>query len=171
MTGDPAQECFCDGISGDIITDLSKINGLAVIGRQSAFAYKGKANDLRTVGRELGVRYVLEGSVRLAANRVRVNAQLIEADTGTHVWAKRYDRELKDVFLVGDEITEDIVSSLDVKLGRGEEADVRAANRADFVGKGAHRASFRPCTNTGSAAQSFATGATFELRGWRDGSV
>jgi adenylate cyclase len=160
MTGDPAQECFCDGISGDIITDLSKINGLAVIGRQSAFAYKGKANDLRTVGRELGVRYVLEGSVRLAANRVRVNAQLIEADTGTHVWAKRYDRELKDVFLVGDEITEDIVSSLDVKLGRGEEADMRAANRCRLRRIGRSSREFPAMHQYGVSGSIF--------RNWRD---
>jgi len=133
MSGDPAQEYFCDGISEDIITDLSKINGLAVIGRQSSFAYKGKANDLRRIGRELGVRYVLEGSVRKAGNRVRVNAQLIEAETGTHVWADRYDRELENVFLVGDEIAEAIVTSLDVKLGRGEDARIwnKALKSAD----------------------------------------
>ena len=124
MTGDPAQEYFCDGISEDILTDLSKINGLAVIGRQSSFTYKGKSNDLRRIGRELGVRYVLEGSVRKAGNRVRVTAQLIEAETGTHVWANRYDREIDDAFLMGDEIAEDIVTSLDVKLGRGEDARI-----------------------------------------------
>lgn len=124
MSGDPEQEYFCDGISEDIITDLSKINGLAVIGRQSAFAYKGRATDLRRVGRELSVRYVLEGSVRKIGNRVRVTAQLIEAESGTHLWANRYDRQLDDLFLVGDEIAEDIVTSLDIKLGRGEDARV-----------------------------------------------
>ena len=124
MTGDPAQEPFCDGISEDIITDLSKTEGIAVIGRQSSFTYKGKATDARAIGRELGVKYVLEGSVRMAANRVRVTAQLIEAETGTHVWANRYDRAFDDVFIVGDEITGDIVMSLDVKLSRGEEARI-----------------------------------------------
>lgn len=124
MSADAEQDFFCEGISEDIITDLSKINGINVIGRQSAFTYKGRANDLRRVGRELGVRYVLEGSVRKAGNRVRVTAQLIEAETGTHLWAKRYDRELDDVFLVGDEIAEDIVESLDVKLARGEDARI-----------------------------------------------
>ncbi len=124
MSADAGQDFFCEGISEDIITDLSKISGVAVIGRQSAFTYKGKASDLRRVGRELGVRYVLEGSVRKAANRVRVTAQLIEVDTGTHLWAKRYDRELDDTFLVGDEIAEDIVASLDVKLAHGEDARV-----------------------------------------------
>jgi adenylate cyclase len=124
MTGDPEQELFCDGITEDIITDLSKTEGIAVVGRQSSFTYKGKARDLRTVGRELGVKYVMEGSVRKAGNVVRVTAQLIDAETGTHVWANRYDRALEDVFLVGDEITEDIVLSLDVKLGHGEEARI-----------------------------------------------
>jgi adenylate cyclase len=124
MTGEPARELFCDGISEDIMTDLSKTNGIAVIGRQSSFTYKGKPRDLRVVARELGVKYVLEGSVRKAGNTIRVTAQLIEADTGTHVWANRYDRTLDDVFLVGDEITEDIVTSLDVKLSHGEEARI-----------------------------------------------
>jgi adenylate cyclase len=124
MSGDPEQGYFCDGISEDIITDLSKINGLAVIGRQSAFTYKGKANDLRRVGRELGVRYVLEGSVRKSGRRVRVTAQLIDAESGTHLWANRYDRELDDVFLVADDVARDIVEALDIKLGRGEDARI-----------------------------------------------
>jgi adenylate cyclase len=133
MSGDPEQEYFCDGISEDIITDLSKINGLAVIGRHSSFAYKGKVTDLRRIGRELGVRYVLEGSARKVGNHVRVTAQLIEAETGTHIWANRYDREMENVFLVGDEIAEDIVTSLDVKLGRGEDARIwnKALKSAD----------------------------------------
>jgi adenylate cyclase len=124
MTGDPTQEFFCEGISEDIITDLSKIEGIGVIGRQSAFAYKGKANDLRRVCTELGVRYVLEGSVRKAGTQFRVTAQLIEGSSGTHLWAKRYDRENGDAFLVGDQIAEDIVASLDVKLARGEDSRV-----------------------------------------------
>lgn len=124
MTGDPGQELFCDGISEDIITDLSKTNGIAVIGRQSSFTYKGRPRELRAVARELGVKFVMEGSVRKAGNTVRVTAQLIDAETGTHVWANRYDRTLEDVFLVGDEITEDIVTALDVKLSHGEEARI-----------------------------------------------
>ncbi len=124
MTGDASQELFCDGITEDIITDLSKTNGIAVISRQSAFTYKGKPRDLRAVGRELGVRYVMEGSVRKAGNTVRVTAQLIDAESGSHVWANRYDRALEDVFRVGDEITNDIVTSLDVKLSHGEEARI-----------------------------------------------
>lgn len=124
MSGDPEQEYFCDGITEDIITDLSKISGLAVVGRQSSFAYKGSQSDLRRVGRELGVRYVLEGSIRKSGKHVRVNAQLIEAEAGTHVWANRYDRDVSDAFAMGDEIAEDIVTALDVKLAGGEEARV-----------------------------------------------
>lgn len=124
MSGDAEQVHFCDGISEDIITDLSKISGLAVIGRTSAFAYKGKASDLRRVGRELGVRYILEGSVRKIGKHVRVSAQLVEAENGTHVWVNRYDRDLDDMFLVGDEVTRDIVEALDVKIARGEDARI-----------------------------------------------
>jgi adenylate cyclase len=98
MSGDPEQAYFSDGITEDIITDLSKIAGLMVIARNSSFAYKGKSFDIRTVGRELGVRSVLEGSIRRAGNRVRITAQLINAETGGHVWADRYDRDLTDIF-------------------------------------------------------------------------
>jgi adenylate cyclase len=124
LSGDPAQDFFGEGISEDIITDLAKINGLAVIGRQSAFAYKGRAIDLRQIGRELGVRFVLEGSVRRAGDRVRVTAQLIEAETGTHIWANRYDHQVDDVFLVGDAVVQDIVEALDIRLARGEDARI-----------------------------------------------
>ncbi|MEE8395581.1 MAG: adenylate/guanylate cyclase domain-containing protein, partial [bacterium] len=124
MSGDPEQEYFSDGISEDIITDLAKISGLLVIARNSSFAYKGRSVDLRQVGRELGVRYVLEGSVRKGGDRARITAQLIEARTGAHLWAERYDRKLEDVFAVQDEITEEIVTALDVKLARGEQARI-----------------------------------------------
>jgi TolB-like protein/Tfp pilus assembly protein PilF len=116
MSGDPEQEYFSDGIVEDIITDLSKIAGLFVIARNSTFAYKNKQFDVRDVCRELGVRYALEGGVRKAANRVRITAQLIEGDTGGHVWAERYDRELNDIFAVQDEVTRDIVAALALKL-------------------------------------------------------
>ena len=105
MSGDPEQEYFSDGITEDIITDLSKIAGLLVIARNSSFAYKGKSTDIRTVGRELGVRSVLEGSIRRAGNRVRITAQLINAANGGHLWAERYDRDLTDIFAVQDEVT------------------------------------------------------------------
>jgi adenylate cyclase len=122
MSGDPEQGYFADGITEDIITDLSKVSGLFVIARNSSFAYKGQAPDVRRVSRELGVRYVLEGSVRRAANRIRINAQMIDGTTGGHLWAERYDRGLEDIFAVQDEVTRTIVSALEVKLTAGEEA-------------------------------------------------
>src|SRR5262249_13968460 len=100
MSNDPDQEYFADGMVEDIITALSRIRWLFVIARNSSFTYKGRAVDVKRVGRELGVRYVLEGSVRKAANRVRVTGQLIDAASGHHVWADRYDRELADIFAV-----------------------------------------------------------------------
>ena len=127
MSGDPEQGYFADGITEDIITDLSKVSGLFVIARNSSFAYKGQAPDIRKVSRELGVRYVLEGSVRRAAGRVRINAQMIDGTTGGHLWAERYDRDLEDVFAVQDEVTRTIVDALKVKLTAGEEA--RRENR------------------------------------------
>src|SRR5271165_3763013 len=108
MGSDPEQEYFADGIAEDIITLLSKSRGLFVIARNSTFTYKGKAVDVSQVERELGVRYVLEGSVRKAGNRVRVTEQLIAAATGEHLWGERYDRDLTDIFVVQDEITESV---------------------------------------------------------------
>ena len=124
MSGDPEQEYFSDGITEDIITDLSKIAGLLVIARNSSFTYKGKSVDIRAVGRELGVRSVLEGSIRRAGNRVRINAQLINAMNGGHMWAERYDRDLTDIFAVQDEVTRHIVEALKVKLTPGEAARI-----------------------------------------------
>ena len=124
MSGDPEQEYFADGITEDVITELSHLRNLRVIARHSVFAYKGKAVDLRRVGRDLGVRHVLEGSVRKARDRVRVTAQLIDAQTGDHLWAQRYDRELTDNFDLQDEITRAIVTELDVKLVEGDVARV-----------------------------------------------
>lgn len=121
MSGDPEQEYFSDGITEDIITALSKISSLFVIARTSTFAYKGKAVRVQQVGQELGVRYVLEGSVRKAGPRVRITAQLVEAATGRHRWAERYDRNLEDLFAVQDEITQHIVDALQVRLTEGEQ--------------------------------------------------
>jgi len=126
MSGDPEQEYFSDGISEEIITALSKTPMLFVIARTSSFKYKGKEIDVRTVGRELGVRHVLEGSVRRASDKVRITAQLIDAKTGNHVWAERYDRDLKDIFALQDEITKNIITSLQVNLTEGEQARVYA---------------------------------------------
>jgi adenylate cyclase len=117
MSGDPEQEYFSDGISEDIITDLSKIAGLTVIARNSSFTYKGRSVDIRTVGRELGVQSVLEGSIRRAGQRVRITAQLIDAGSGAHLWADRYDRDLTDIFAVQDDVTHRIVDALKVTLG------------------------------------------------------
>jgi adenylate cyclase len=120
ISGDPEQEYFSGGITEDIITDLSKVSGLFVIDRNSTFTYKGQAVKVAEVGRELGVRHVLEGSVRKAGDRVRINVQLIDAPTGGHMWAGRYDRELNDIFLLQDEITREIVTALNVKLTHQE---------------------------------------------------
>jgi TolB-like protein/class 3 adenylate cyclase len=117
MSGDPEQGYFADGMTDDLITDLSKISGLFVIARNSTFVYKGKAVDMKQVGRELGVRYLLEGSVRRAGDTVRINAQLIDTATGGHVWSDRYDGTFRDVFELQDSITRKIVSVLAVQLG------------------------------------------------------
>ena len=122
MSGDPEQEYFADGITEDIITDCSKISGLFVIARNSTFTFKKQSVDIKDVGRKLGVRHVLEGSVRRSGMRVRINVQLIDAETGGHVWADRYDRDLEDIFLVQDEVTRKIVQTLEVTLTRGETA-------------------------------------------------
>ncbi|MBA2435105.1 MAG: adenylate/guanylate cyclase domain-containing protein, partial [Chthoniobacterales bacterium] len=116
MSGDPEQEYFSDGITEDIITDLSKISALSVIARNTSFTYKGKAVKVQTVGQELGVEFLLEGSVRKAGPRVRVTAQLITSADGTHIWAERFDRDLTDIFAIQDEITHAIVEQLKVKL-------------------------------------------------------
>ena len=122
MSGDPEQEYFSDGITEDLITDLSKISGLFVIARNSAFIYKGKSVKITEVGRELGVTYVLEGSVRRANGRIRITAQLVDTITEGNIWAERYDRELKDIFSLQDEVTQRIVAALAVKLTEEEQS-------------------------------------------------
>ena len=133
MSGDPEQEYFSDGITEEIITSLSKVPNIFVIARNSTFIYKGKPVKVQQVSEELGVRYVLEGSIRKSDERVRVTAQLIDATTGRHVWADRYDRDLKDIFALQDEITLRIVQSLQVKLTRGEEARIRTKGGTDSL--------------------------------------
>ncbi len=120
LTGDPDQDYFADGIVEDIITGLSRIKWIFVIARNSSFAYKGKAIDAKEGGRQLGIRYVLEGSVRKSANRVRIGAQLIDASSGTHIWADRYDRALDDIFTVQDEITSSVVGVIEPTLRQAE---------------------------------------------------
>ena len=122
MSGDREQEYFSDGLTEEIITGLSKIPNLFVIARNSTFTYKGKAINVQQVSRELGVKYVLEGSVRSAGERVRITAQLIDGMTGQHLWAERYDRQMKDIFAIQDDITMKIMVAMQVKLTAGEDA-------------------------------------------------
>src|SRR5262249_15518280 len=112
LSSDPEQEYFSDGITEDLITDLSRLSGLFVIARHSTFTYKGTAVKVQEVSRDLGIRYVLEGSVRRAGERVRITAQLIDAPTDHHLWAERYDRPLQDLFALQDEIVQKIVTTL-----------------------------------------------------------
>jgi adenylate cyclase len=121
MSGDPDQEFFANGIAEDVITALSRYPSLFVIARNSCFTYKGRAVDVKQVGRELGVRYILEGSLRKAGNRIRVTAQLIEAETGNHVWAERYDSDLTDIFAVQDEITEAVTIAIAPAIADAEQ--------------------------------------------------
>ena len=120
MSADPDQEYFSDGITEDIITELSKISGLFVIARHSAFTYKGQSVTLKQVGRDLGVHYVLEGSVRKAGNRLRITAQLIDSTTDLHLWAERYDRDLEDIFAVQAEVARSVATALAVAVKPNE---------------------------------------------------
>ncbi len=125
ISGDPEQDVFADGLVEDVITTLSKLAGLRVIARNSSFAYKGKATDVREVARQLGVGFVLEGSVRTAGNRVRITAQLIDARDGSHLWAERFDRTMDDIFAIQDEITLALATEMQVNLTEGEQARLR----------------------------------------------
>jgi TolB-like protein len=125
MSGDPEQEYFSDGITEDITADLSKLSGFFVIARNSAFTYKGKAVKVQEVSQEMGVRYVLEGSVRKAGEQVRVTAQLIDGPSGGHVWSERYDRPLTDIFAVQDDIVRQLVIALRVEVQEAEQERVR----------------------------------------------
>src|ERR1700730_10949349 len=130
MSGDPEQEFFADGIAEDIITALSRYPSLFVIARNSCFTYKGRAVDVKVVGPELGVRYVLEGGLRKAGNRIRVTAQLVEAATGRHVWAERYDRDLADIFALQDAITEAVTIAIAPAI-----AEAKQQRHAEAAGK------------------------------------
>jgi len=122
LSNDPEQEYFSDGMTEDLITDLSRLTGFFVIARNTSFAYKGKSINLQDVGRELGVRYILEGSVRKVGNEVRINTQLIDSTTGGHIWAQRYDGPLDNVFKLQDKITGEIVTALAQQLGTSDPA-------------------------------------------------
>jgi TolB-like protein len=149
MSGDPEQEYFSDGIADDIITELSRSRSLFVIARNSSFTYRGRAVDVRQVARELGVRYVLEGSVRRSNSRVRATAQLIDAETGNHIWADRYDRALEDVFAVQDEITKAVVAAI---LPAVADAELRRALRKPPESLGAWEAYQRGLWHLGKAS-------------------
>ena len=125
--GDPEQDYFVDGVTESLTTDLSRISGSFVIGRHTAFTYKGKAVDLKQIGRELNVRYVLEGSVQRGGNRLRVNVQLIDAETGNHLWAERFDKPVADLFDMQDEIVSRLANTLDAQLIA---AEARRAERS-----------------------------------------
>jgi adenylate cyclase len=140
MSGDPEQEYFSDGITEDITTDLSKMSGLFVISRSSTFTYKGKPVKIKQVAEELGVRYVLEGSVRKGSDKIRINAQLIDATTGHHLWAERYDRDLKDIFALQDEITQKIVLTLRIEV---EEAELDRIRRVPTANLNAYESALR----------------------------
>src|SRR5262249_4498679 len=121
MSSDPEQEFFADGIAEDVITALSRYPSLFVIARNSCFTYKGRAVDVKQVGRELGVRYVLEGSLRRSGGRIRVTGQLVEAETGNHLWAERYDRDLADIFDIQDDITEAVTTAIAPAIAGAEQ--------------------------------------------------
>ena len=133
MSGDAEQEYFSDGMTEDLITDLSKVSALFVIARNSSFAYKGRAVKVQEIGRDLGVRFVLEGSIRKSGNRVRIAAQLIDAESGGHLWAERFDRDLTDIFATQDEVVEKIVRALAVTLTHGEEKRLRRRGTENVV--------------------------------------
>lgn len=132
MSEDPEQEYFSDGLTEDLITDLSKVSGLFVIARNSVFAYKGKSVTIKTIGQELGVKYVLEGSIRKVGNRVRITAQLIDAKSEGHLWAERYDRDLEDIFSVQDEVRNKIVTALSVELTSDDERRMKKKSTSDL---------------------------------------
>ena len=133
MSGDPAQEYFADGIVEDIITELSRFSGLFVIARHSSFQWKGKPVDVRQVGRDLGVRYVLEGSVRRAGDRIRISAQLVDAESGGHFWAEKYDHDYADIFALQDQITESVVAAIEpeILVGEGKRAMRKSPTNLD----------------------------------------
>ena len=131
--GDAEQDHFVDGVTESLTTDLSRIRGAYVIGRNTAFTYKGKAVDVKTIGRDLNVRYVLEGSVQRGGNRMRVNVQLIDAETGNHLWAERFDKQLGDLFDMQDEIVARLAGALNAQLVAAEARQAEQAPNPDSM--------------------------------------
>ena len=162
--GDPEQDYFVDGVTESLTTDLSRISGSFVIARNTAFTYKGKAVDVKQVGRELNVRYVLEGSVQRSGNRLRVNVQLIDAETGNHLWAERFDKPVADLFDMQDEIVSRLANTLNAEL---IEAEARRAERSlhpdamDLYFQG------RACLNKGPTPEYLTKRAAFLNAPWR----
>ena len=150
LSGDPEQEYFVDGVVEEIITAISRLPWLFVIARNSSFAYKGKSPDLRQVGRELGVRYVLEGSLRKAGNRVRITGQLIDTTSGAHIWAERFDRALDDIFELQDEVASRVAGAIEPRLRQSEIARPPQADRSSRCVTNTPRRAFArplPCSN------------------------
>ena len=164
FSADPEQEHFADGLAEDLITDLSKIAGLLVIARNSTFTYKGRSVSVIQIGRDLGVRYVVEGSVRKVDNRVRITAQLIDATTGTHVWADRYDRDVTHPFVVQDEVTRKIIGALKTRLAPGgrQRSGARCCPARSVARERAPRYALArlDCQSAGATVQSSARGNT-----------
>ena len=133
LSNDPSQDYFADGVTDNLTTDLSRIRNAVVIARNTAFTYKGKDVDVRQIGRELGVRYVLEGSVQREQNRVRVNAQLIDAETGNHLWADRFEEDLGDLFKLQDEVVGRLANALDFQLLKAESEKASRAENPDAI--------------------------------------
>ena len=164
LSGDPEQDYFVDGVTESLTTDLSRISGSFVIGRHTAFTYKGKAVDLKQIGRELNVRYVLEGSVQRGGNRLRVNVQLIDAETGNHLWAERFDKPVADLFDMQDEIVSRLANTLDAQLIA---AEARRAERSlhpdamDLYFQG------MACLNKGMTPDTWRKRAAFSNGPWR----
>jgi TolB-like protein len=161
MTGDPEQEFFSDGISEDIIAALSRFHWFFVIARNSSFVFKGQSVDVREVARQLGVRYVLEGSLRKSANRVRVTVQFIDAVTGNHIWADRYDRELEDVFAIQDDITQRICGALEGALSLEEQRRARLHHPGNLDAWTAYHLGLKCVSEAGSAANAVESGRVF----------
>ena len=167
MGGDPAQDYFADGITEDLTTDLSRISGLFVVARNSSFSYKGRSVDVRTVSQELGVRYVLEGSVRRSGDQIRINAQLVDGSNGGHLWAERFDGTMADVFALQDDVNRKIVAALEINLTaadeqRLEQAESTSAEAYDLLLRGIEQFNRRTRETNAEARDLFARAAILD---------
>ena len=163
--GDPEQEYFVDGVTESLTTDMSRISGAFVIARNTAFTFKGKAIDAKKLGRELNVRYVLEGSVQRGGNRLRVNVQLIDAETGNHLWAERFDKPVADLFDMQDEIVSRLANALDAELIAAEARRAERSANPDATGSGFPRLGL--CRTGGGPPNTWHERAAFSSEPWR----